>query len=379
MIEAEPNTELPSDDAVLWRYMDTHKFASMLDTGCLHFSYLAAQTGDDSEGRLPQASADALEDHYAGLPGSFQGVSARVDSITRTSTAINCWTMLEEENFGFWEEYVGVNQAGVALRTSWGQLKRCFEAVEAPRLLTVGKVRYVNKDSLPPEGMQFVEEGVLIDPDHVFYKEEKYKFEQELRVMCHRHDRTIVNGVKIPQRETCSGVLVEIHLGFLAEEIVLSPWMDKVAEWEVITQIKRHHMTVPQRPHPVVRYSNYCGDGKWKEVGLNIDTKNPTPMEAADAIGKIIQIFRPFTDMGWAYRGVGSGYHAPAVYRALSVADMPLELEVSYHLSGGYYIIRVLAQTDLGVVAVEFKDGGLNPEPLFTWVDEFVRRLSSAE
>jgi len=166
--EPHPNLITPSDDTVLWRYVDFARFVQLLESRQLWFS-----RADQFEDPLEATIADG-ELHYkpatADDPPQFRSASSDIMAqIMRHTAYVNCWRMGSFESLAMWDLY-GKGSGIVAVTTTVGLLKK--QLAPDQRQVFMAEVRYV--DWSAPNVLS----GLL---DLVARKEISYAHEAEMR------------------------------------------------------------------------------------------------------------------------------------------------------------------------------------------------------
>ena len=145
----EYHTELstPSDDTILWRYMDFARFVNLLDERTLWFSR-ADQFEDPLEGSHTDAELAVLSTLPL-IPETNENMGAqyiRMANAMRKAGFISCWRADSSESLAMWDLY-GKGSGIVAIKTTVGRLKAQFARIE--HRVFLAKVKYVDWGSLP--------------------------------------------------------------------------------------------------------------------------------------------------------------------------------------------------------------------------------------
>jgi len=207
MTSSQHDIEQPSDDTVIWRYMDLWKFRDLLHRSSLFFPQLK-EMEDKWDGIL--RSFDPTDSKF--LKRYKATIFANSPIGYRSTTVISCWHMNDYESAGMWEAYV-TSKKGVAVKTTVGNLKKSL--LTGPIVaLEYGKVKYIKDNEPPPD---------RIDWKIAFFKRIYYEFEREFR---------ITGVVVLPEEaEKIGGVLVPIqNLNTLIKGVVIRAdapqWLD---------------------------------------------------------------------------------------------------------------------------------------------------------
>ena len=143
--------DVPPDTSALWRYMDLAKFLFLLRDRSIFFAR-ADHLGDTWEGAKGAQSNKAIWDaHYMRFfqeairnpPDGYKCEKTdeeiqseanrlleqlqRGGSIELRTTYVSCWHENETESEALWRLYCPPTTAGVAIRTTFSDLKRAFD------------------------------------------------------------------------------------------------------------------------------------------------------------------------------------------------------------------------------------------------------------
>jgi hypothetical protein len=138
------------------------------------------------------------------------------------TTYVSCWHENESESEALWRLYCPPTTAGVAIRTTFGDLKL---ALEEDLRVRIGRVKYVDFRS------HFA--GVN---DSIFRKRKSLQHEQEVRAVI--YDRS---------DEETLGIARPIDLGTLVKEVVISPFAPTWFQSIVGDLFLRYSVPVPMR------------------------------------------------------------------------------------------------------------------------------------
>jgi hypothetical protein len=205
MYADHPLCNNPNPDTIIWRYLNTQKFESLLEKKALFFSK-ARYLKDLFEGRYPPSykRKEGASFNRGGFNqmGFNQGANYLPDS-KKDSTFICCFTMNEFENDAMWKSYL-MNNEGVAIQSTFKQLQESFEETN-DEMISIGIVKYYDNDF---DGSTNVFKLFL--QKRVFFNNEN-----ELRaIMIKFSDRReiIENGIFVP-----------IKVKNLINKVILSP------------------------------------------------------------------------------------------------------------------------------------------------------------
>lgn len=143
------NLTQPSDDDIVWRYMDLARFVSLLSSRAL-FLTRSDLLADKWEGAYSPMNYRKRQSGPLGWSPRFD----EIESIRRQRMFISSWHVSPRESAAMWELYQRDGR-GVAVQTSWGRLTT---SVKGSRSLLVGAlVEYMDYDeSRVPEDNLFL-------------------------------------------------------------------------------------------------------------------------------------------------------------------------------------------------------------------------------
>ena len=241
--------ETPSPDSLLWRYMDIAKFVALLRDRGIYFAR-ADHLGDSWEGaKGAHSNKERWDAHYIRYlsytirnppPGhrcekSDEEVEAEarrllaqleeVGNAQLRSTYINCWHENEGESEALWRLYCPPPTAGVAIRSTFADLKRAFDDDLS---ILIGRIKYIDYRT------EFADINAAI-----FRKRKSLQHEQEVRAVINRYLEHTDNQA--------AGLVRQIELTALIKEVVVSPFAPTWLESIVSDLLQRYDVHVPVR------------------------------------------------------------------------------------------------------------------------------------
>ena len=237
--------EPPPDNTRIWRFMNFHKFVSMVTNSSLYFSRLD-QLGDPFEGLLTKAriqSDEKVYDSYDSSEASEYGKSVirwmHLDPYKQRRTSLaNCWHMNDYETELLWSRYSFMD-GGVAIQSTFERLR---SSLNIPNAVYIGIMKYMDWETEPTPI------GNMMNP--IVTKRINYRDERELRA-------AIVTGFD-RRKQTQSGINVPVNLIELVESVYISPksgdWMLKLIKnilkkYDLDLKVKKSGFTEkPMRP-----------------------------------------------------------------------------------------------------------------------------------
>lgn len=238
--------DLPPGSASLWRYMDLAKFVSLLRDKSVYFARLD-HLGDAWEGAKGARKNKPLwDDHYLRFfqeairnppPGykcekTDDEIKAEANRLLEElelggghelrTTYVSCWHENESESEALWRLYCPPSSAGVAIRTTFGDLKLAFDEDLS---VTIGRVKYVDFRS------QFA--GVN---DSIFRKRNSLQHEREVRAVIRERPESGLLGIGRP-----------VDLSALVKGVIVSPFAPAWLESLVRDILMRYDIRIPIR------------------------------------------------------------------------------------------------------------------------------------
>lgn len=242
MYSDHPHLTSPSDDAVIWRYMDLAKFLALLERRALFFARMTALR-DPFEGHLTRAAVERMRAMPAAHPESDR---KRLSEIIEHNLAmasaspeilcVSCWHENRVESAAMWELYVPSGQ-GIAVRSTFSRFKESFTSSKPE--VWAGLVRYVDYESFDVDSSNLFNSGML--------KRLSFEHEREFR------------GFVLDENFSSVGVPVSVDVGVLVESVFVSPtapawYADLVGE--IAT---RYDLTAPVVQSDLFRHPAYIG------------------------------------------------------------------------------------------------------------------------
>jgi hypothetical protein len=244
MYDATPHPDfLPlAEDTVVWRYMETAKFLSIINDQALFFSRSDLMT-DRWEGAIGPRNIELAPqlygEHYSMVRSQFSQVMKQF----RASMYLNCWHASTYESAAMWSLYQN-NGQGIAVRTEWHKLKR---SLRGNWPIHGGAVKYVDY------AQAFIPEGNVFAP--FMHKRLSFAHENEVRLVLWaveasgpKEPVTVDDQNATPQwTDMPPGYAVPVDLTKLTDQIFIAPdapaWyqplIDKIVKryglpWQVV-------------------------------------------------------------------------------------------------------------------------------------------------
>jgi hypothetical protein len=221
----------PSDDTVLWRYMELARFLQLIDGRHLWFSR-ADKFNDPLEGTLTDGEFN-YEPETPDEPPRFREATADpLAQMMRHTTYVNCWRMGENESMAMWDLY-GKGTGVVAVTTTVGRLKRQLENDDRP--VYIAEVQYV--DWQAPRELR----GTF---DLITRKDISYQHEGEARLFVWNTAGIQAEGIYIPD-EIPPGLTFGIDPQATVTQIWISPRDHPSIKPLIANLIARYGLQIP--------------------------------------------------------------------------------------------------------------------------------------
>lgn len=209
-LEFQPFFQTPTDDCVLWRYMDLPKFLALLEYSSLHLCR-ADQFEDLWEGAYNET--DRKEPY-------FNQISPYLKS-AKYLHFIHCWHRAPHESAAMWKLY-GHEGSNIAIRSNISRLKSSLAKTE--EYILGGNVFYVDYSTAP------ISLGSGFAP--YFRKRLSFSYENEFRLVAWKPSQSSDQKYLVPGSPNHHPPILPIKVSVkdLIEAILVSP---KSADWYV--------------------------------------------------------------------------------------------------------------------------------------------------
>lgn len=218
----------PSEDLVIWRYLDFTKFVALLDTKSLYFARVST-LDDPFEGSFPPAQT-VLERVKGTLPagavppGAVIQMSPGFEDVWKTMrhwAMVNCWHASSHESAAMWRLYAPTI-AAVAIRSTVRRLRKAAANAPSPPAgfrgsgrIFIGMIEYIDFAS------QRIPDGSFAA--QFYRKRRSFEHERELRAMVLQFPVKPDGHVDHDRRPTDGGLLVPVNLPELIEGVFVAP------------------------------------------------------------------------------------------------------------------------------------------------------------
>ena len=192
------NINLPSDDTIVWKYLDLSKFLDMLLSKKLFMSR-SDKFEDQYEGTFSEPTYEEIKKIAANNSKFLDYYKSH-----REKVVISSWHINEYESYAMWQIFTKNNE-GLAIQSTIGRLKQAL-APEKKYLQNIGAVNYIDykKEYIPFDDTFFP----------FLFKRKSFQYEREVRII----SDTSGNRVSIND-----GLKVDVNNDQLIEKIYIHP------------------------------------------------------------------------------------------------------------------------------------------------------------
>lgn len=220
---------------MLARYVDITKFLSLIKNSQIFFCRLD-KLEDRFEGTMPKPTHNGIVEwfKYARDQRNYFTNPPSDEDILKDATehleflnkmrplwCINCWNEFEGESYALWKIYSDLNQ-GIMLKSSFSKIIDAFG--DSPEEIYCSRTKYIDYDK------DRIDFGNAMSP--VIHKHNAYRYEKEIRLIHKVSDKHFVHDWDA--EPISNGVMVDVKIVSLIEEIVISPfapdWFKDIVE-----------------------------------------------------------------------------------------------------------------------------------------------------
>ncbi len=198
----------PDRNTKIWRYLSLAKFIDMLKRQSLFFRRLDLFS-DRLEGTIPKGIDVRVWEESDNCIRQINYDENFIKSYC-SYTLANCWSKNNSESWALWKIYTGGIDTGVAIETTYYQLKEALKK---------------NKQEILLGNVQYTDAVRDIKKYHIaFTKTLPYKFESEVRaIILDQYSRKFIDGRPSYIPSHASGLYVKVPLKNIINQITVSP------------------------------------------------------------------------------------------------------------------------------------------------------------
>lgn len=231
MYKEHPLFDLPSSDAVLWRYLSFTKFVSLLEKKALFFAR-ADKLGDPFEGSFSEVNAVMRPALYG---ENHLDLSQQLSDFYRRSrgfTLISCWHESPHESAAMWRLYSRESD-GIAVKSN---CKSFTESLIDEEEVFVGKVSYVDYSNT------FIPENNSLAP--YLHKRKSFEHEHEVRAIIQKIPASD-GKVDFSKDSYEVGKYYKVDISSLVQEVVVAPYAPEWFFGLVVSIAERYGLEAP--------------------------------------------------------------------------------------------------------------------------------------
>jgi len=182
MFQENNKLHIPSDDTLVWKYLDLSKFLDLLLSEKMFMSR-SDKFEDQYEGTFSEPTYEEIKKLLKDNPEYLNAYKAK-----RKNIVISSWHTNYYESYAMWQVFTKNNE-GLALQSTIGRLKECLIEERTPQ--HIGEVNYID----------YKKEHIPFDDDFFpfLFKRKSFQYENELRILTDVGplDMNVNEGVKI--------------------------------------------------------------------------------------------------------------------------------------------------------------------------------------
>jgi len=208
------------DSQKIWRYMTPDRFKSLIEKEALFFCR-ADRFDDKWEGIFPikMIKKFGLDKHsFPSDDGkTYTSCEWHIQKEAR-SYLINCWHVNDSESFAMWKIYGRDHQDAIAIQSTIGRLKKCFNVIN--ERIWIGEVDYIDFREWEPKN-RFFNSDIPNTLKTFFLKWNYFVYENEIRAVINK---------SYEEHKSDKGILIKVELSELIEKIYISAVADPKTE-----------------------------------------------------------------------------------------------------------------------------------------------------
>jgi len=205
---------------ILWKYLDTPKFISMLAKQAIWLNRVD-KFRDRHEGRIPLEMMGLIEKAFHEKLDSTSIVKTpeEFEEYLKANTYVSCWHRNEIENMAMWEIY-GRSESSIAVKTTVEKLIKSISLTDVKgTVIQLKPVEYITHDSY---------EGEVYYENCSYIKRPEYAYENEVRISLDTY------SPHCPNKNTPLGYNLSCDVANMIDSIVIHPdsadWFREVVE-----------------------------------------------------------------------------------------------------------------------------------------------------
>lgn len=217
MFQENPKLQIPSDDTLIWKYMDLSKFLDLLISEKLFMSR-SDKFEDQYEGTFSEPTYQEIKKLLEDNPKYLDAYKSK-----RKNVVISSWHTNSYESYAMWQVFTKNNE-GLAIQSTYKRLKNCLQDDKINQY--IGEVNYIDykKDHIP------------FDDDFFpfLFKRKSFQYENEIR---------IISDVSPMNLSVNEGLKIKVDINTMIDKLYIHPksenWYKKLVI-EVVNKLGYH-------------------------------------------------------------------------------------------------------------------------------------------
>ncbi len=213
MFSENNKLHIPSDDTIIWKYLDLSKFLDLLLSERM-FMARSDKFEDQYEGTFSEPTYEEIKKLLADNPDYLDAYKSK-----RKNIVISSWHANSYESYAMWQVFTKNNE-GLAIQSTIGHLKKSL--IEPKVKQYIGEVNYID----------YKKEHIPFDDDFFpfLFKRKSFQYENEIRVI------TDVTPLDLHVNE---GVKIEVNINQMIERLYIHPKSENWYKKLVIEAVNR--------------------------------------------------------------------------------------------------------------------------------------------
>lgn len=197
MFQENIKLHIPSDETIIWKYLDLSKFLDLLLSKSMFMSR-SDKFEDQYEGTFSEPTYQEIKKLLADNPEYLDAYKTK-----RKNIIISSWHANSYESYAMWQVFTKSNE-GLAIQSTIGRLKNSLIEPKADQF--IGEVNYIDykKEHIPFDDAFFP----------FLFKRKSFQYENEIRVI------SDISHLNLSVNE---GIKVSIDINEMVEKLYIHP------------------------------------------------------------------------------------------------------------------------------------------------------------
>lgn len=212
---------------VIWRYLNDFKFKSLVDTSSLYFANAASDFEDPNsilEGYLTLNEQSGINRSLKNRSGFDEFLADQ-----KRKTYLSCWCRTDIEDIRMWNEYVGIDINGLAIKTTKEKIKKSV----SNEILDLKDCYFRDVEYIDPISTNMGNINVV---KLYSRKINDYRYENEFRAIIQLYN----------QEQYPDHISIPVDLDHFIDEIIFSPYADDIYKNYIRSYLDNKIQIVPK-------------------------------------------------------------------------------------------------------------------------------------